>query len=155
MSTNMTWQTISTGPEDTEKLAEQLGAKLKGGEVIELKSDLGGGKTTFTRGLVKGTGSSAHVSSPTFTISNVYKAPNFTIYHFDFYRLAEAGLIAHELHDAMEDPKAVIVVEWGGVVASTLPPERISIELKRSGEEERLMNVRYPKQYEAYFSKPV
>src|SRR5690606_22283628 len=50
---------------ETERLAEQLGKKLRGGEVIELISDLGGGKTTFTRGLAKGVGSSDRVASPT------------------------------------------------------------------------------------------
>jgi tRNA threonylcarbamoyladenosine biosynthesis protein TsaE len=61
----MTWQTQSIDFEHTELLAERLGKKLKGGEVIELVSDLGGGKTTFVRGLARGMGSPDHVASPT------------------------------------------------------------------------------------------
>ena len=61
----------STSIEDTERIAALLGSNLRGGELIELASDLGGGKTTFTRGLVRGGGSDDSVASPTFTISRV------------------------------------------------------------------------------------
>ena len=64
---------------------QKIGQKLKGGEVFELISDLGGGKTTLTKSIVKGSKSSDQVSSPSFTICNEYKALKFTIYHFDFF----------------------------------------------------------------------
>lgn len=73
MSTVQTWQTTSIGSADTSKLGELLGSKLAGGEVVELRSDLGGGKTTFTQGLAKGLGSKDIVSSPTFTLKKVYR----------------------------------------------------------------------------------
>jgi tRNA A37 threonylcarbamoyladenosine biosynthesis protein TsaE len=69
----MIWQTSSIGPADTEKLGELLGKILDSNEVIELSSDLGGGKTTFTRGLARGLGSKDTVSSPTYTIVQRYK----------------------------------------------------------------------------------
>ena len=62
----------SNNAEQTELIAVAIGKRLRGGEMIELVSDLGGGKTTFTRGLARGAGSSDVVSSPTFTISKVY-----------------------------------------------------------------------------------
>src|SRR5690606_33786002 len=68
MSTGTTWRTSSTSSEATERLGERLGKALKGGEVIELASDLGGGKTTLVRGLARGAKSSDKVASPTFTI---------------------------------------------------------------------------------------
>ena len=58
---------ISKSASDTEAYAEQIGNNLKGGEIIELISDLGGGKTTFVRGLARGMGSTDAVSSPSFT----------------------------------------------------------------------------------------
>src|SRR3989344_5721785 len=103
MSIVTTWQTLSTSSAETENLASKIGRALKGGELIELVSDLGGGKTTFVRGLAKGMGSRDHVSSPTFTICNTYKVKSKSshaaqeLWHFDFYRLHEAGLIEHEL----------------------------------------------------------
>lgn len=106
-------------------------------------SDLGGGKTTLTRGIAKGAGSEDHVSSPTFTISNIYKTKNYPIYHFDFYRLHEAGLIEHELQDALDD-KAVVIVEWSDVVKHVLPEGRVTINIKSSGDESRTFEISYP-----------
>ena len=104
-------QIICNSVDDLLASASKMGSLLRGGEVVELVSDVGGGKTTFVKGLAKGAGSKDHVSSPTYKISNVYKAPDFDIYHFDFYRLPEAGLIEHELADIKDQDDAVIVVE--------------------------------------------
>lgn len=130
--------------EATEQLGQQIGKKLRGGEVIELISDLGGGKTTLTRGIVAGADSDDHVSSPTFTISNIYKAPGLTIHHFDFYRLGEAGLMEHELEDIIGQPNEAVIVEWSDVVAHVLPEDRITITLTSNGEEGRELTIRYP-----------
>lgn len=56
------------------------------------------------------------------------------LYHFDFYRLQEAGLIAHELAEALTDPLAVTVIEWGDIVEDVLPAERIVIKIAGSTE---------------------
>jgi tRNA threonylcarbamoyladenosine biosynthesis protein TsaE len=140
----MTWQTESTSPEKTEQLAEQLGRKLRGGEIIELVSDLGGGKTTLTRGLVRGTGSTDRVGSPTFTLSREYQAPKFTISHFDFYRLGEAGIVGDELNELIGDPAYVTVVEWGDIVHDVLPEQRLIIRIDQTGEETRRIIISYP-----------
>lgn len=134
----------STSSEITETLGASIGARLRGGEVIELASDLGGGKTTFTRGLVRGAGSEDAVSSPTFTISKVYQARNLQIHHFDLYRLDEAGLMAHEISELQDDPNAVLVLEWAGVAKSILPKERIQIQFQATGETERTITIMYP-----------
>ena len=131
----------------TEQLAHSIGAALRGGEIIELVSDLGGGKTTFTRGLAAGAGSTDTVASPTFTVSKVYKAPKFEMHHFDFYRLADAGLVAHELHDLLGDPAVVVVVEWGGIVQDVMPDDKIVITITKTGETARKLHITYPKHY--------
>jgi tRNA threonylcarbamoyladenosine biosynthesis protein TsaE len=145
-------QLTTTNPEETEAIAQKLGTRLKGGEVIELVSDLGGGKTTFTRGLVKGVDSQDRVASPTFTISKVYKGKAFEVHHFDFYRLADAGLMAHEIHDVIGEPDIVVVVEWGDVVSHVLPQDRLTIRLKRTGDESRALEFEYP-QSRAYLTE--
>lgn len=127
-----------------EAFGERLGAKLKGGEVIELKSDLGGGKTTLTRGIARGAGSKSVVASPTFTISKVYHAPTLDVHHFDFYRLQEAGLIAHELHDVLDDPRGVVVIEWGDVVQDVLPRDRLTITIDKTLSGGRMLSCAYP-----------
>ncbi len=144
MSTALTWQTVSTSSATTEQLGERLAQRLKGHEVIELVSDLGGGKTTLVRGLARGLGSPDNVASPTFTISRLYKSPKLELHHFDFYRLNEPGVVAHELHDALEDPKAVAVVEWSDIVQHVLPDERLTIHLIATDENTRTINITYP-----------
>lgn len=112
--------------------------------MIELVSDLGGGKTTLTRGLVRGAGSSDRVASPTFTISREYKAPKFTIAHFDFYRLGEAGVVADELAEMIGDARYVTVVEWGEIVHDVLPKDRLTVRLQLTGESSRRISFEYP-----------
>lgn len=135
---------ISISNKQTEKIASYIGQNLKGGEVIELISDVGGGKTTFVRGLVHGADSKDHVASPTFTICNVYKAPKFSICHFDFYRLNEAGLIEHELHETVDFNKDVTIIEWSDIVAHVLPQKRLIIKIHSSGEEKRKLEITCP-----------
>ena len=137
----------TNNPEQTMVLAARIGSKLRGGECIQLSSDVGGGKTTFTRGLVKGAGSDDHVSSPTFTISKVYRAEKFSIVHFDFYRLDEPGLIAHELEEVGDDPTNVIVVEWSDIVEHVLPEELLKIEIRSKGENDREIIITSPARY--------
>jgi tRNA threonylcarbamoyladenosine biosynthesis protein TsaE len=141
-------QIKSTSSEETEGLAARLGSKLRGGEVIELVSDLGGGKTTFTRGLVRGADSGDKVASPTFTLSREYKAPKFVIAHFDFYRLDEAGIVADELAEIIHDPAYVTVVEWGDIVHDVLPQNRLTIIIMQTGETDRQLTFTYPEELE-------
>lgn len=128
----------------TETIAHKIGRRLKGGEVIELASDLGGGKTTFVRGLAAGAGSSDNVASPTFTISRVYKAKDLHIYHYDFYRLPEAGLMKYELEDHLARPADVVIVEWANVVEEVLPAKRLRIQFNYGANDERQLEVTYP-----------
>lgn len=100
-------------------------------------SDLGGGKTTFVRGLAKGMGSADQVSSPTFTLSNVYAADKLTMHHFDFYRLFEPGIMREELAEVVADPNAVTVIEWATIVRDVLPADKLTITISASGEQSR------------------
>lgn len=146
MSTALTLEIVSTSSDATEKIAERIAHNLRGGELIELASDLGGGKTTFVRGLARGIGSEDKVASPTFTIAKVYKSSKLELHHFDFYRLADAGLVAYELHDLIGDPEVAVVVEWGGIVEHVLPEERLSIALERAhdADDKRRLVCKYP-----------
>lgn len=133
----------------SESLGAIIGSRLVGGECFELISDLGGGKTTFTRGLVAGSGSNDMVSSPTFTIGKQYTSDKLHFYHFDFYRLQEPGLVAEELQESLQDPMAVIIVEWADTVRDVLPSERVVIELlvSETSAESRDITIHYPDKY--------
>lgn len=130
--------------EETELLGERIGEKLRGGEVIELKSDLGGGKTTFTRGLARGFGSNDTVASPSFTISYVYSRPDKKeLHHFDFYRLSDGGVVASELAEVENDPSVVVVVEWGDIVHDILPSTRVILQIRSLEEDSREITIRH------------
>ena len=150
MSSDMTWQMSSTGSADTEHLGALLGKQLKGGEIIELRSDLGGGKTTFVRGLARGAGSKDAVTSPTFTLNKIYRAKNdLQIHHFDFYRLDQTGLIADQLSESLSSPKSIVVIEWSDIIKNVLPGDYLSIEFlpMQNNPEERTINFNYPESY--------
>lgn len=123
-----------------------LGSQLTGGEVIELHADLGGGKTTFVIGLARGAGSTDRVSSPTFTLSREYKAKDFDIHHFDFYRLDDPGILRDQLAESLNSENTVSVIEWADIVKDVLPGDRLSIEFKpmANSSEERQITVSYP-----------
>jgi len=131
-------------PEETEKIAQTIAARLRGGETIELASDLGGGKTTFTRGLVAGLGSSEAVASPTFTISREYSGGRLRVYHFDFYRLHDPGIVADELAEVAGGPDSVVIVEWAEIIQHVLPKNHIRIEIQVTGESSRHLRVSCP-----------
>lgn len=151
----MIYKTRSISSADTERLGEILGRHLSGGEVIELMSDLGGGKTTFVRGLARGAGSKHTVTSPTFTLSKVYKAGKMDIHHFDFYRLHEPGVLADQLRESLDDPTITTVIEWSEVVADVLPKNRLTIKIEpvAIGPEHRDIAVMYPEDKADMFKK--
>jgi len=136
------WCIKTQDPDQTEQLGVAIGGLLKGGEVIELVSDLGGGKTTLTKGFAKGIGSTDLVSSPTFTISNVYKGTKLTLHHYDFYRLGEMGLMSEELAETLEDPEVVSVIEWAEEAHDMLPTGRlIRIEVSLVAADENYRDI--------------
>ena len=81
---------ISRSEADTERAGEMLAGSLPGGSVVALYGGLCAGKTAFVRGMVRGMGIPARVSSPTFTIVNEYSDGGRELLHFDMYRLGGA-----------------------------------------------------------------
>ncbi len=129
---------ITRSSDETKRLAMQIGQVLRGGEVFDMSSDVGGGKTTFAKGLAKGLGIDEVVQSPTFTISRLYKAhKGLELHHFDFYRLSEAGIMAAELAESLVQSNAVVVVEWGDIVYDVLPQKRVRLRIRAIDEEVR------------------
>lgn len=120
----------------------RLGALLQGGEVIELVGDVGAGKTTLTKGIADGMRIDEDIQSPSFTISRVYDAPNgLRLAHYDFYRLHDAGIMADELHETVNDPEAITIIEWAEVVAGVLPDDRLTIVITGTANDEHARKV--------------
>ncbi len=119
---------ISRSLKDTESLAKRLADTLTGGEVVLLNGDLGAGKTTFTKGLAAALGIDDEVTSPTFTIMNVYEEGRLKLNHLDMYRIEnEDDLYELGVEDAISND-AVTVIEWNKL--TELGDNVIAIDIK-------------------------
>ena len=132
--------------EQMEALGQKIGQNIRSGEIIELIGDLGAGKTTFTRGLAKGLDITDPIVSPSFTINCNYSGRDgLTLHHYDFYRLSDAGVIAMELAESINNPKGVTVIEWGDVIRDILPAKQhITITITYLPSEGREVDIDLP-----------
>lgn len=140
MSTGETYIQVCSDSGATEKFAEKFAQNLNGGEIIELIGDVGAGKTTFVRGLARGLGAKDKVSSPTFTVEQIYRG-RLNIHHFDFYRLSQPGLVAHELQEALEAPNSLVAIEWAETVRDVLPQGHTTILFEVDSETSRKLTI--------------
>lgn len=124
-------------------LGARLGRLLEGGDVIELVGDVGAGKTTLTKGVGEGLGVTDDIQSPSFTISRVYDARRgLRLAHYDFYRLRDAGIMANELHEVVNDPETITIIEWAEIINGVLPADRLTITITSPAEMERHVTLR-------------
>ena len=116
------------------KLAAKIAPLLKRGDVLKLEGDLGVGKTTFTRALIAAlAGKEIEVPSPTFTLVQQYDLPQFTLYHFDLYRLKHSDeLIEIGLEQALSE--GVTVLEWPELASDFLPADCLAMRFSFSGD---------------------
>lgn len=116
--------------EEMMKFGARIGAQLRGGEIFELIGDIGAGKTTFVKGLARGLLVDENVQSPSFTISQNYFAKSgLTLHHYDFYRLADPGIMQLEIAENLRDKNAITVIEWGESVREILPENHIEVKI--------------------------
>jgi tRNA threonylcarbamoyladenosine biosynthesis protein TsaE len=101
----------TSSPEETEAAGEELGRRLRRGDLVLLRGELGAGKTTFVRGIARGCGSTAPVASPTFQLVRLYPG-RLQLAHVDLYRLERGDELRDLGLDELLDAGAV-VVEWG------------------------------------------
>ena len=129
----------SKNARDTQNIAKNLAKTLSRGEVILLNGDLGAGKTTFTKGLVKGLGGKKTVVSPTFTIMHSYDDTRIPVYHFDMYRIAdEDELYELGLEEYLYE-NGVAVIEWNKF--SRLPEKTVTVNIVLKGGNEREIEI--------------
>ncbi len=144
MNSDTTFEIESRSSDDTLRIGRQIGAQLRGGEVLELVGDIGSGKTVFVRGLAEGIGSIDQVMSPTFTISRMYSGNTVDLHHFDFYRLSEPGIMRTELAESIEQNEVTVVIEWSNIVEDVLPRQRLRIAFTAISDDVRTLTVTAP-----------
>lgn len=116
--------------EDTFELGKKLGQNAKPSDVYTLVGDLGVGKTVFTQGLAEGLGIAEAVSSPTFTIVQVYEEGRLPLYHFDVYRIGDVSEMDEIGYEDYFYGEGVCLIEWADLIKEILPERytRIFIE---------------------------
>ena len=113
--------------EETAELGKRIGRAAQAGDVYTLTGELGVGKTVFTQGVAAGLSIEEPVSSPTFTIVQIYESGRLPFYHFDVYRI-EMEEIGYE--DCFYG-EGVTIIEWAGLIEEILPPNRKEIRIEK------------------------
>lgn len=128
----------------TKKLAKYFSKLLKGGEVILLNGDLGAGKTTFVKFVLRAMGIKDNITSPTFTLMNMYKSKKFDIFHFDMYRLGgsdEAIELGFDEYLCDENLNNIVFVEWSENVKDLLNGKYIVVNITNIDENIRKFEI--------------
>jgi tRNA threonylcarbamoyladenosine biosynthesis protein TsaE len=132
-------------PEDTFDLGEKIGARLDGGEMILLSGGLGAGKTLLTKGILSALDFDAdEVTSPSFTLVNLYRTEKFDVYHVDLWRIDDKAdaATAVGLPEILEDEKAVTVIEWSERLRNFSFPEIVfEIDIQGDGDAPRRIQI--------------
>lgn len=137
---------ICSLPQETFDLGEKLGESLAGGEMILLKGGLGAGKTLFTKGVLDALDFDVdEVTSPSFTLVNLYRTEKFDVYHIDLWRIDEKfdAAAAVGLEEILEDETAVTIIEWSERLKDfNFPEKTLEIEIKGDGDLPREISVK-------------
>jgi tRNA threonylcarbamoyladenosine biosynthesis protein TsaE len=126
----------TSSPEETEALGEELGRRLRPGDLVLLTGELGAGKTTFVRGVARGCGSTMPVASPTFQLVRVYSG-RLQLAHVDLYRI-ESDVEVRDLGLEELLDNGAVIVEWGERLDD---PRAARIEFDSLGEDRRRITV--------------
>ena len=117
---------------------EALAPRLPAGALVFLRGDLGAGKTTLVRGILRGLGHSGSVKSPTYTLLEPYALANCVVYHLDLYRIADSGELDFIGIDELLEGDALKLVEWPERGADRLPAPDVEVRMQVHGEGRRV-----------------
>ena len=132
---------ISNSPAETEAIGRRLAEDVGTVSALALTGDLGSGKTVFVKGLVVGLGSSADVTSPTFTILHEYRGGRVTVYHFDFFRLEDRQSVARLGLDDYFFGDGVSVIEWADRFPEFIPEQARWILFEIKSQNQRAITI--------------
>ncbi len=133
--------TVTNSAAETRALGERLASGLQPGDTVILEGELGAGKSELARGIARGLGVTETVTSPSFTILNVYESGRCPLYHFDWYRLESEEELYELGMDEYLGGDGIAVVEWAERCPDAVPEDCIRIRLEATGEETRQITV--------------
>lgn len=139
---------LSRSPEETFAFGEKLAESFIGGEVVLLYGGLGAGKTLLTKGILNGLGYDIdEVTSPSFTLVNLYRALDLDVYHIDLWRLDTPGVDAARavgLDEILDKPRSVTIIEWADRLGdASFSNKTVVINIAGDGDEPRTIGIKY------------
>ena len=117
---------------ETHARGKKIGETAKPGDVYTLVGDLGVGKTVFTQGIADGLGITEPVSSPTFTIVQVYEEGRMPFYHFDVYRIGDIEEMDEIGYEDYFYGEGLCMIEWANLIEEILPDKRFDVTIEKN-----------------------
>jgi len=134
---------ITQSQEETFGIGVELGKKAKPGDIFALIGNLGTGKTIIAKGIAKGLGINDEITSPTFTLLEVYES-DIPLYHFDLYRISDDTELENLFFEEYWFGDGVSVIEWADRAMKRLPKDMYIITLEYLDKNRRKITVEYP-----------
>ena len=132
---------ITDSEDDTINMGVELSAYIEKGDIIALHGDLGSGKTTLTKGIMKGLEYTSPVTSPTYTLINEYNSLKNVI-HIDCYKESDLGIwISLGLNDYINNRDNIIIIEWPEILVGMLPDDTINLKLIHISQNKRNISL--------------
>ena len=132
---------VTKNAAETRKLGAKLAEQLQAGDVVLLEGELGAGKSELARGVARGLGVQETVTSPSFTILNVYESGRVPLYHFDWYRLESSGELYELGMDEYLGGDGIALVEWPDRCPDAVPADCLRIRIDAEGENTRRIGM--------------
>lgn len=126
---------------ETKDVAKKFALTLKPGDVVLLSGDLGAGKTTFTQFVFKFLGVEGVVNSPTFAVLKTYKGKDFSLNHFDTYRITVEEAIECGFDEVLSDRSVVTFIEWADMIKPLVPQKNIKVNIRIIDENTREIEI--------------
>lgn len=120
---------LSKSAEQTRQYGQQLAAQLRPGDVVLLCGQLGAGKSELARGIARGLGVSGPVTSPTFTLLNIYQTDTVPLHHFDWYRIEDPEELLLAGLDEFIGGQAITLIEWQERAPELVPEAHLRVDL--------------------------
>ena len=128
---------VTNSAAETRELGARLAGMLKAGDVVLLEGELGAGKSELARGVARGLGVRETVTSPSFTILNVYESGRLPLYHFDWYRIRSGDELFELGADEYLGGDGIALVEWPEQCPEAVPEDCLRIRISKEGEQKR------------------
>jgi len=134
---------ISNSSDETFSFASELGKNIQKKSIVALYGTLGAGKTIFAKGLAAGLGIVDEITSPSFSLLEVYEG-DITFYHFDLYRIDDRDEFLNLSFEEFWEGDGVSVIEWPEIAENILPKHRINVWIEYIDENIRRITIEYP-----------